>query len=126
MKRIQRKRTKGYRMPNTAKYVGRPTKWGNPLKLIGDAIYIDASHRRKDLDKWVLYGHGYNVDDLIYLYERLWDGIEWANSDMQYWSDKFKELDLKELKGLDLACFCPLSSPCHAEVLLKKVQSACT
>lgn len=30
-KRIQRKRTKGWRMPEGAVYVGRPTKWGNPF-----------------------------------------------------------------------------------------------
>lgn len=29
-KRIQRKRTKGWRMPAGAFYVGRPTRWGNP------------------------------------------------------------------------------------------------
>lgn len=32
-KRIQRKRTKGWRMPEGAVYVGRPTKWGNPYTL---------------------------------------------------------------------------------------------
>ena len=33
-KRIQRKRTKGWRMPDRrrAVYVGRPTQWGNPFK----------------------------------------------------------------------------------------------
>ena len=31
MKRIQRKRTKGWKMPENTKYVGRPTKWGNPF-----------------------------------------------------------------------------------------------
>jgi hypothetical protein len=30
-KRIQRKRTKGWKMPDGAVYVGRPTIWGNPL-----------------------------------------------------------------------------------------------
>lgn len=30
MRRIQRKRTRGWRMPSGTKYVGRPTKWGNP------------------------------------------------------------------------------------------------
>ena len=29
-KRIQRKRTKSWRKPEGAVYVGRPTKWGNP------------------------------------------------------------------------------------------------
>lgn len=33
MKRIQRKRTKGYRLPSNAVYVGRPTKYGNPFTL---------------------------------------------------------------------------------------------
>lgn len=32
-KRIQRKRSKGWRMPEGAIYVGRPTKWGNPFKV---------------------------------------------------------------------------------------------
>ena len=31
MKRIQRKREKGWRMPVNTVYVGRPTKWGNPF-----------------------------------------------------------------------------------------------
>jgi hypothetical protein len=31
-KRIQRQRTKGWRMPEGAVYVGRPTKWGNPWR----------------------------------------------------------------------------------------------
>ena len=30
--RIQRKRTKGWKMPPNTVYVGRPTKWGNPFK----------------------------------------------------------------------------------------------
>lgn len=30
-----------------------------------------------------------------------------------------KQLD--ELRGKDLACFCPLSKPCHADVLLEIV-----
>lgn len=32
-KRIQRKRTKGWKMPEGAVYVGRPTKWGNPFRI---------------------------------------------------------------------------------------------
>lgn len=33
MKRIQRKRTAGWRMPPNTIYVGRLTKWGNPFEL---------------------------------------------------------------------------------------------
>ena len=31
-KRIQRKRTKGSKMPPNTIFVGRPSKWGNPFK----------------------------------------------------------------------------------------------
>ena len=54
-KRIQRKRTKGWKMPENAQYVGRPTKWANPFRLWGDMIFCDASHRRTFLDPWVIF-----------------------------------------------------------------------
>jgi len=31
--RVQRQRTKGWRMPPDTVYVGRPTKWGNPFRI---------------------------------------------------------------------------------------------
>ena len=31
--RIQRKRTKGWKMPENTIYVGRGSKWGNPYKI---------------------------------------------------------------------------------------------
>ena len=33
--RVQRKRTKGWRMPLNTVYVGRPSKWGNPYVVYG-------------------------------------------------------------------------------------------
>lgn len=41
-KRIQRKRTRGWRMPENAVYVGRPTPWGNPFKV--GSLTRDAEH----------------------------------------------------------------------------------
>ena len=32
LERIQRKREKGWQMPEDSVYVGRPGKWGNPFK----------------------------------------------------------------------------------------------
>lgn len=32
-KRIQRKRTKGWKMPENTVYVGRPSRWGNPYRV---------------------------------------------------------------------------------------------
>lgn len=36
-RRIQRRRTKGWRMPENTVYVGRPTRWGNPYVVGQDA-----------------------------------------------------------------------------------------
>ena len=63
MKRIQRKRTKGWRMPENTVYVGRPTRWGNLFKDEADQVYVWAGYRRKaklmgkiiKLDPWVWY-----------------------------------------------------------------------
>lgn len=119
MKRIQRKRIKGWKMPDNTIYVGRPTKWGNPLWLQGDTIYIDAGYRRKAaFDRWSFFTLG-NIDILMYYYRALWEGTELFTPDLQHWSDRFIELDLNELKGKDLACFCPLDAACHADVLLE-------
>lgn len=32
---------------------------------------------------------------------------------------KFTKDDLWKLRGKDLACYCPLGKPCHADVLLR-------
>ncbi len=40
-KRIQVKRQKGWRKPDDAVYVGRPTKWGNPYRVGKEASTRD-------------------------------------------------------------------------------------
>ncbi len=125
MKRIQRKRTKGWRMPENTIYVGRPSKWGNPLKLVGDTIYIDASYRRKILSPWVnlIEAHA-DIDDLMHYFWIIATPHKryqkFVNPDLQYWSDHFASLDWTELEGKDLACWCPLTTSfCHAEILIQ-------
>jgi hypothetical protein len=52
--RIQRKRTKGWKMPPGAVYVGRPTKWGNENK-IGDPYPFVEDHLNTREDVINLY-----------------------------------------------------------------------
>jgi len=85
MKRIQIKRTKGWRMPANTVYVGRPSKWGNPFKL-------QDYPRELCLKKFEAYLNARLMEDPHFL---------------------------DALKGKDLACWCPLDEPCHADVLLK-------
>ena len=49
--RILRRRTKGWRMPEGAVYVGRGTKWGNPFKIGEDAR--DRKHAVELYEAWV-------------------------------------------------------------------------
>lgn len=107
-KRIQRSRAKGWRMPENAVYVGRPTKWGNPFA-----------------------SSAYTNEQKVWLYRTAIMGampIAFAAGLVRHVSimdlakaqvDKLAALPLRELNGRDLACWCPLAQPCHADVLLE-------
>jgi len=105
-KRIQRKRTKGWQMPENAVYVGRPTRWGNPFALKEYEDCYEPDEARKfcvnDFATWLDTGFP-NCDDI-----------------RQYDEKRKWILDhVHELRGKDLACWCPAGQPCHADVLLR-------
>lgn len=120
---IQRSRTKKQISPNAlvTEYVGRPTKYGNPFKLIGDIIYGNARHRRKIFDPWV-YIEIINPEKanerLVELYLK-WILRDKEVLDMHIIPCPFTidEIQL-ELKNKNLSCWCKLSEPCHRNVLL--------
>lgn len=51
-KRIQRKRTKEWKMPEGAVYVGRPTKWGNPFPVPKNATHEDLVYVVDQFRRW--------------------------------------------------------------------------
>lgn len=53
--RIQRKRTKGWRMPEGAIYVGRPSPWRNPFKVgeVYDRVLYSGRTMRGAVDQTV-------------------------------------------------------------------------
>jgi len=53
MRRIQRKRSRGWRMPKNTVYVGRPTRWGNPFEIgkDGDREEVIKKYREWLRDK---------------------------------------------------------------------------
>lgn len=103
--RIQRKRTKGWRMPPNAVSVTRTGPFGNP--------FIVAPHIRPGakVSSW-----GYiavpTVEDAIECF-RL----------MVPQRDGFIDQIRDELRGKDLACWCAIGSPCHADILLEIANS---
>ncbi len=93
--RIQRQRSKGWRAPEGAVYVGRPTCWGNP-------------YERDDLG---------SSDLLIAMYR------DWIKSDSRAAAIARKRLP--ELRGKVLSCWCPADQPCHADVLIELANPKC-
>jgi hypothetical protein len=91
-KRIQCKRTKGWRMPEGAVYVGRPSVWGNRYRV--------ANPPRELGD--------------VPTPQQAVDGFR------RMWAQPHQRAFIQEkLRGHDLACWCPLDQACHADVLLE-------
>ena len=122
MKRIQRKRTKGWRMPENSKYIGRPTKWGNPFKLSPDGWILYYKTGKLIGTPWCYWSvsGGFETKDVVELYEM------WIKGNLQKDHPYLPTPpSIEELKGKDLACFCSLSEPCHVDIILERLGSAC-
>jgi hypothetical protein len=118
-KRIQRKRTKGWRMPENAVYVGRPTKYGNRFS-VGE-IYTEAKAVCRDFTYSVskdMVGQPLSREDAVKLYKHLITNDDFGTPLYLEW--------VEDLRGKDLACWCPLDKPCHADVLLRLANPTCT
>ena len=105
--RIQRKRTKGWRLPEGTIYVGRPTRWGNPF--IAGQWLVPPINRYQPTPIFVR-----DARHAVLLYRRWLTGAAVRCADV-----------VPILGGHDLACWCPLEDrhgnrvPCHADVLLE-------
>ena len=109
-RRIQLRRTKGWRLPPNTVVVARPSKWGNPFTTARaqEMGYARTGNVRgfvvEVFRNWITPGPGS---------DRWWMGPE---------SDSRKaamRAGLADLRGKNLACWCPLDQPCHADVLLE-------
>jgi hypothetical protein len=91
-RRVQLKRTKGWRLPENTVVVSRPSRWGNPFRV----------------------GHvteGVLTRDSAQAVQRFREHVQTR--------PEYLEAIRRELRGRNLACWCALGSPCHADVLLE-------
>ncbi len=111
-KRIQLRRTKGWRKPEGAVIVDRRTQWGNPWTLADGATYnIPVDERRA----WAVNRYRLETTHLGLMSDaRSYHGAE-MHPDDKTWADHVR----RHLRGRDLACWCPLDQACHADVLLE-------
>lgn len=92
--RIQRKRTKGWRMPEGAIYCGLPGPWGNPFA---------TAEKFRDLLEAILGISGRS---------------EFHECDLKSFATvNAMAPNITKLRGKQLACWCPLDRPCHVDVL---------
>ena len=95
-------------MPEGAIYVGRPTKWQNPYKVV-------------KMNGWRVL----NTESGYYsrVFTTKMAATVQAVSDYKNMLERKHREYLTEwvapLRGKDLACWCPLGELCHADVLLE-------
>jgi hypothetical protein len=101
MKRIHLSRAAGWKMPANAVKVDRSTKWGNPFVMGQRFTREDCVRTFHELvvGRKVCMGRGDPAAQHAYLRQ--------------------VDNDLEELRGKNLACWCPLDEPCHADVILE-------
>jgi len=94
--RIQLSRRKGWRKPENTVVVARPSKWGNPFVVSRNGMSREqaVAHYRHMLMKAGIAG------------------------------EADRAIIRAELRGKNLACWCPLDQPCHADVLLELANGA--
>lgn len=111
--RIQLRRTKGWRLPENTVKVDRSTKWGNPFVAGRDGTQAECVEafgflageqaRLQVLDRMLVPSAGLEAA------EKMLEGLK-ANP--------------APLRGKNLACWCSLDEPCHADVLLRLVNTS--
>lgn len=95
-------------MPKTTIYVGRPTVWGNPFRVIADG----STYYVQDVEG-NYWGRNYQTKP-----EAARKAVECYTGYIDAMIG-LKRVDIESLRGHDLACFCSENQPCHADYLLQ-------
>jgi hypothetical protein len=99
-KRIKRSRQCGWRKPVGAVIVDRTSRWGNP-------------------DHWREHGRAKAVELFAgWIVNPRSTPLRCGKKPKLFYPSTVEEIQAK-LRGHDLACFCELDEPCHADVLIE-------
>lgn len=124
--RIQRKRTKGWRAPKGAVYVGRGTKWGNPFRIGAGYQTRGVVDMPLPIEGKYVEGTYQDVDvagaKFSYEVRTVLDATDAVRLFKAYIRDNWwydTKSVRRDLAGRDLMCWCAPGGPCHADVLLE-------
>jgi len=102
--RVQLRRSKGWMMPPNTLKVDRTSRWGNPWRIVAP-----NKHRKV----WAVDGPR--------VYQECadeWEALSLALRKFRFRAETTPGF-LHGLRGKNLACWCALDKPCHADVLLE-------
>jgi hypothetical protein len=108
-KRIQRKRTKGWKMPQGAVYVGHPTAWANPFKVGARNPFGTITQDNRHAVS-VYLGFAPQSERLVVAARE-----QLAGKDLACWCG----LCDMHADGRPLGSNCPWCERCHADVLME-------
>ena len=100
-------------MPEGAVYVGRPSRFGNPFKVGDDGQIRHVDGRLVALNGVVCLYASKKTPPRAFLTEAF---RAWLTQPGM--ADERRNVRAA-LRGKDLACWCPIGEPCHADVLLE-------
>lgn len=109
--RVQRKRTRGFKLPSNTVSVTRGTKFGNPFK-VGESLKMvqDQIISYSDLTEAEIWDDVITQEIAVRLFKTY---LHWT------YTGRIIYEEAKDLKGKNLACYCSLDKPCHADILLE-------
>lgn len=130
-KRVQMTRRRPWRPENPdAVVVARPSRWGNPFKV--GALYMTRSYWHPAPSPSVAAGRdegevydswGSEPQRVDRVRDRA-HAVALFRAHVAYYDDVWTPERVAPLAGRDLACWCPLDQPCHADVLLELANGA--
>src|SRR4051812_27649244 len=117
--RVQLRRTRGWRMPANTVKVDRTTVWGNPFDVreYGSALSLHLFESTACGCWSKSHVHGFDDETLLEVHAA---HCAW----LRRLGGRPLERATEELRGRNLACWCPLPAPgvedeCHAAILLR-------
>jgi hypothetical protein len=113
-------RAKGFRLPLNTVVVARPSKWGNPYRI--DDLQASWGRVADPVDRARLCVEHYRsmvMEGFVTVPYTILEPHERADGSRSVGAHRVTEVAAKYLRGKNLACWCPLDRPCHADVLLE-------
>jgi hypothetical protein len=119
--RVQLSRKRGWKMPENTVKVTRPGRWGNPFPIVKGT----STTMRQTTDIWIV---GTWEGPAMWLRDTKAEATELSVAAFRLWIEQPAQEKLRceavtALRGKNLACWCRLDQPCHADVLLELANS---